>query len=308
MDTAKIGDSFYLIFLVSISLIIASFIVSDVNLDSFGQSSSSNYTIAAVGDIGCDENATKTFTTISNQKPNLTLLLGDLTYVNVFDDEVDNDSIGCIVNMTNSIANQSKVIVALGNHDISNQDVDAATKQKYLKVYDIPKEGFYQRNLDNGQITIIVMNYTGLTQNYRQSLLENSPQYSFIKSALENSNATYKIVISHAPFISQDCTYCHKPLKGVFTLYHELFKNNDVKLVLSGHNHNYQRIDNEGITYITNGLGGKSQYQLNSESEGNFSKPYGITNLILQHGTINGQFISQDDNRSKDSFLIQLSH
>ncbi len=286
-------------------LAIMSFAVNDANLDSFGQPSSTNYTIAAVGDIGCNENSKKTFSTIANQKPNLTLLLGDLAYVNLFDDKDNNDGIECIVNMTNDLANQSKVIVALGNHDVSSRYVDVDTKQKYLNVYDIPNEGFYQRNFDNGKITIIVMNYTGLTQNYRESLLENSPQYNFIKNALENSNAKIKIVISHAPFISEDCINCHRPLGGVFSLYHELFKNNDVKLVLSGHNHNYQRIDNEGITYITNGLGGKSQYQLDTESEGNFSEPYGITKLVLRNGTIHGQFIAQDDNQSKDSFTIQ---
>lgn len=306
IELSKLRVSFYLVSIVSTILAIMFFAVNNANLDSFGQTSSTNFTITAVGDIGCNENAKKTFSTITDQKPNLTLLLGDLAYVNLFDDEDDNNSIDCIVKMTNALANQSKVIVALGNRDISSQYVNIDTKQNYLKVYDIPDEGFYQRNFDNGQITIIVMNYTGLKQNYRESLLENSSQYSFIKNALENSDAKLKIIISHAPFISEKCIDCHSPLGGVFSLYHELFKNNDVKLVLSGHNHNYQRFNNEGITYIINGLGGRSHYQLDNESEGNFSEPFGITKLVLQNGTIQGQFVTQDDDQSKDFFLIKM--
>ena len=35
------------------------------------------------------------------------------------------------------------------------------------------------------------MNYTGLAQNYRESLLVNSSQYNFIKNALENFSAKF---------------------------------------------------------------------------------------------------------------------
>ena len=133
MDLFKLRNSIYLVSLVSTILVIMLFAVNNANLDSFGQPSSTNYTIAAVGDIGCNENAKKTFSTIANQKPNLTLLLGDLAYVNLFDNEDYNDSIECIVNKTNDLANHSKVIVALGNHDVSSQYVDIDTKQNYLK-------------------------------------------------------------------------------------------------------------------------------------------------------------------------------
>ena len=104
---------------------------------------------------------------------------------------------------------------------------------------------------------------------YAKNILEND-QYAFVKKTLENSNATFKIIASHAPFISQDCSCfvispCHDSLENwasaIFGKYHELFKNTGVKLVLSGHNHNYQRAEKDGITYVISGLGGQSKYK-----------------------------------------------
>ena len=46
--------------------------------------------------------------------------------------------------------------------------------------------------------------------------------------------------------------------------YHELFKNTGVKLVLSEHNHNYQRLEKDGITYVVSGLGGQSKYKISN--------------------------------------------
>ena len=63
------------------------------------------------------------------------------------------------------------------------------------------------------------MNFTGLEQkdNVSKNILNND-QYTFVKKTLENSNATFKIIASHAPFISQDCSIfiiltCHDSLE-----------------------------------------------------------------------------------------------
>ena len=138
--------------------------------------------------------------------------------------------------------------------------------------YNIPLTGYYSKTFDNGKILVIGLNFTGLEQkdNVAKNVLEND-QYTFVKKTLENSNATFKIITSHAPFISQDCTRFiifsyHNSLdkwaNSIFSKYHGLFKNSGVKLVLSRHNHNYQRAEKDGITYIISGLGGQSKYKI----------------------------------------------
>ncbi len=97
-------------------------------------------------------------------------------------------------------------------------------------------------------------------------------------------------------------------------LYTKISKKYGVDLVLSGHNHNYQRfapIDN--VTYIVNGLGGASQYDLDNADEYNnihkyenkFNDAYGFLDLNFTKDKIIGKFISNGDrNEIKDSFSI----
>jgi hypothetical protein len=135
-----------------------------------------------------------------------------------------------------------------------------------------------------------------------------------LKKPLEISNAAFKIIASHAPFISQDCTSfiissCHDSLdkwaNAIFSKYHELFKNTGVKLVLSGHNHNYQRAEKDGITYIISGLGGQSKYKISHPGNQMFADVYGFLNLSFNNKSIEGKFIDNNGNMHKDMFTIQ---
>ena len=149
--------------------------------------------------------------------------------------------------------------------------------------------------------------------NVAKNILEND-QYAFVKKTLENSNATFKIIASHAPFISQDCSSfiissCHDSLEkwasAIFGKYHELFKNTGVKLVLSGHNHNYQRAEKDGITYVIIGLGGQSKYKISHPGNQMFADVYGFLNLSFNNKSTEGKFIDNNGNMHKDMFTIQ---
>ena len=184
------------------------------NFESFGQPEENSFDIAAVGDIGCKRGG-ETISSIDETAPDIVLVLGDLSYVDQFDEEKENDDIRCFFEKTSTLNNESKVLVALGNHDIGQRYVSEKTKKMLIAHYNIPTEGYYSEALDNGKILVIVMNYTGLRENYEDYVLEGSDQYDFVKKTLEESNAKYKIVASHAPFISEDCGDCHQPLDGV---------------------------------------------------------------------------------------------
>ena len=115
---------------------------------------------------------------------------------------------------------ESHVLAAIGNHDIDSSDGNTVTKKELMDHYKIHLTGYYSKTFDNGKILVIGMNFTGLEQkdNVSKTILEND-QYAFVKKTLENSSATFKIIASHAPFISQDCSSfiissCHYSLEN----------------------------------------------------------------------------------------------
>ena len=278
-----------------------------------------SFIVAAVGDISCNNNGKQTILSIANNHPDVVLFLGDLSY---------DKSLSCFFDQTKVLENSkndNSVLVTIGNHDIDNGDGNEKSKKQLMIHYNIPKAGYYSKTFDNYGIKILVvaMNFTGLEEqqekNEQKTSLENE-QYNFVQNELENSNATYKIVISHAPFVSVECnsllkflklTSCHKPLEEwnntLFTRYHTLFKNTGVDVVLSGHNHNYQREGKDGITYIISGLGGRSQYKISDENDTHFANAYGFLQLKFHPEFIEGKFISNgDEYKDRDSFTIKV--
>ena len=286
------------------------FMLLSLNLfEAFGQVENKTFNIAAVGDLGCGDNGQKTISSIQNTKPNLAIFLGDLAYTS---------DLRCFFTPTNNLENNnigSHVLAAIGNHDIDSSDGNKVTKKELMDHYKIPLTGYYSKTFDNGKILVVGMNFTGLEEKDKvaKNILEND-QYAFVKKTLENSNATFKIIASHAPFISQDCSSfiissCHDSLEkwasAIFGKYHELFKNTGVKLVLSGHNHNYQRAEKDGITYVIIGLGGQSKYKISHPGNQMFADVYGFLNLSFNNKSIEGKFIDNNGNMHKDMFTIQ---
>lgn len=247
--------------------------------------------IGAVGDISCGSDGRNTIDNIDSHNPQLVLFLGDLSY---------EDNQDCFFNYTEDLEKNSKVVVAIGNHDLKSFD-------ELSKHYGIPAKGYYTfefKGNDDVPGLILVMNSE---RNFKMG----SAQYEFIKNELENSsNYGYKIVISHKNFISCDCD--HEPDIN-FKTYHPIFKKYGVDLVLSGHNHNYQRFEPiDNVTYIVNGLGGRDPYPLNDADQydkkfkygNNFTDTFGYLDLNLTKGKIFGNFIANHDTNAKDSFVV----
>lgn len=288
-------------------------------IDIFGQHDIPFY-IAAVGDIGCGNNGKQTISSIANIHPNLVIFLGDLSY---------DTSLSCFFDQTKVLEDNitSNVLLAIGNHDIGDNDGNSETKKQLMLHYKIPEEGYYSRTFHHmdSKILVVAMNFTGLEEknqnnNREMNSLEND-QFKFVKNELENSDATYKIVISHSPFVSADCNpilkffrmiSCHDTLEdrnnNVFVKYHTLFKKTGVDMVLSGHNHNYQREEKDGINYIISGLGGRSQYKMMEENDTHFSDVYGFLLLQFYPNIVGSKFVPNEDQYpERDQFNIQGS-
>lgn len=82
-------------------------------------------------------------------------------------------------------------------------------------------------------------------------------QLAFLRRTLERASEPVRIVTIHQPPYTAGL---HEPSTTQQRLMVPLFRKHGVSLVLSGHNHSYERIVTGGVTYIVSGGGGAQVY------------------------------------------------
>ncbi len=93
-----------------------------------------------------------------------------------------------------------------------------------------------------------------------------SKQLAWIQRTLESAHEAWKVVYLHRPFFTASRSRKDRENDLLRTLLHPVFVKNQVSLVLSGHDHVYERYTSkEGIHYAVVGGGGKSLYQLHPD-------------------------------------------
>ena len=186
------------------------------------------YSFAFAGDYDCDSTTRETVNAMKKNNPDLVLAVGDLSETR------DPD---CFFKMFKSLDEKGKLKVALGFHDMNDGDDSSSRFSQYLSHFDMT-DSFY--SFDYKNIHFLVMN-TGL-----DSLIpygKGSQQYNFVKSDLAQASNTNKIdwiiVVSYQPFYTSPTVHLAPGNLGV--LYSPLFEKYGVDLVVTAHNHNYQR-------------------------------------------------------------------
>ena len=283
-----------------------------------------DFSIAAVGDWGCNPNTAKTIAEIVNSGPSLVIGLGDNSY------ELTGD---CWLNMIQPI---SKIIhTAFGNHDASPDLVN-----QYLKYFKLVKT-FYSFNFKNIHFVTIDTN---------APLDINSEQYKFVKNDLEkassNKSIGWIIPFFHIPAYT---TPSGERILSLFptepfavtsydllrNTYQPLFDKYRINIVLQAHAHNYQRsypiLFNQsspsnpiitikdsnsyhspnGEIFLTVGTGGRSlhQFLVNKQT-------YVITEEDTKHGflslkftnngtSVRGTFYPNESINPEDDFTIE---
>jgi hypothetical protein len=283
-----------------------------------------DFSIAAVGDLGCNPNTAKTITEIVDSGTSLVIGLGDNSY------ELTGD---CWLNLIQPI---SKIIhTAFGNHDASPDLVN-----QYLKYFKLVRT-FYSFNFKNIHFVTIDTN---------APLDINSEQYKFVKNDLEkassNKSIGWIIPFFHIPAYT---TPSGERILSLFptepfavtsydllrNTYQPLFDKYRINIVLQAHAHNYQRsypilfnqsspsnpiITNKdsnsyhspkGEIFLTVGTGGRSLHQFL------VNKPtYVITEEDTKHGflslkftnngtSVRGTFYPNESINAEDNFTIE---
>lgn len=124
--------------------------------------------------------------------------------------------------------------IAIGNHDEPNK----TAMLRHMKMPPPPSK------VTIGAVDIFFLNSNRV----------DADQASWLDGALRMSNAKVKVVVFHHPPFS-----CgpHGNTTKVLEKWVPVIERGDVDIVVSGHDHNYQRFSFEGTQYIVTGGGGR---------------------------------------------------
>ena len=131
---------------------------------------------------------------------------------------------------------------SLGNHDVEG----GRKAQTSYPLFNMNGENFYEVSKGNGLVDSFMIDSTDF----------NDRQRSWFESALKSSTAKWKIACFHHPLYSSGKKHgSQEDLKKVLE---PILINNGVKVVFSGHDHFYERMNvKSGIQYFVTGGGGE---------------------------------------------------
>jgi hypothetical protein len=175
-------------------------------------------------------------------------------------------------------ADRQRFFATLGNHDWLS---DAA--RPALDYFSLPGR-YYSFSWGPAQFFMLDSD-----PNEPDGVSADSTQALWLRDGLAASAASWKIVaFHHAPFSSGS--------HGPATWMQWPFEEWGARIVLTGHDHTYERIHRGGARYFVNGLGGASRYAPGSTpAEGSqlfYNANHGAMLVALDASKIDFQFIS----------------
>ncbi len=251
---------------------------------------------AAAGDFYCDVKTKKTTKAMQEKNPDLVLALGDLS-------EVKNPD--CFFDLFSRANKTDKLKVVLGSDDIDNINDHSSRFNQYMRHFNLVTPfysfDYYFLAMASGTDTVI-------------PYASGSPQYNFVNDDLAqasiNENIDWIIVFGYRPFYSSPTA--HPGPQNLRNTYPPLFEKYGVDLILTAHNHNYQRTypilsniertgkpiikdgnntsdyENPGAPiYVTAGTGGAPLQELDGQSQF-------VANQFSEIGFLNVNITSED--------------
>jgi hypothetical protein len=243
------------------------------------------FNFAAAGDWGCNSHTTGTVNNIVDKNPEIALGLGDYVY---YEGNAD-----CWFDIIQPIDNIMKI--AIGNHELKDSKLP-----QYMEHFNLTKQ-YYSFDYQNVHFTVMA--------DYVPDEI-GSEQYIFVKDDLAKAatdpNIDWIVVTHHSQKYASTHNYEIPKEREWNNIYHPLFEQYNVDLILQGHQHNYQRTyplqynsdspknpiitdentntytNPEGQIYLTVGTGGASLHELNGNKA-----PYIITAQDGVYGFLN---------------------
>jgi len=244
--------------------------------------------VGFLSDMDCNSAGTKELGMLNTYQVQFFVGGGDLGYSDI------NCVLSDIANHGFTAANSR---IARGNHD-----GDGSAIMKWLGA----QTTWNHKTFANGDLEIFVIDAN-------TAFDSSSTQFKDISNWLAASQAIYKIVVVHQPFVTVKSTH---PNNGQFSAYQPLFIKYKVNIVVEGHNHNYQRFLIDNIVYLVTGTGtheqGSNLYPTKSSDDGqghkvikSYADKNGVTivdlNIANSTKIVQGWFIDLKDGVA-DSF------
>jgi len=252
---------------------------------------------AVIGDFGMDNDAELSVANlIKSWNPDFIISVGDNDYIYPNPSYMDkaigkyfSDYIYPYKGDYGTGATENKFFPCLGNHD-----VDRDSGEAYFDYFTLPNNERYY-DFEKGEIHFFVISSDSTEKDGRTF---NSVQGNWIKNKLENSSSKWNIVFFHEP-----------PYSSLYGEKKDLqwpFKEWGADIVLTGHCHHYERLSNNGFTYIINGAGGVGLDPFTNvlpQSVFRYNKNYGAQFISIVRDTLKFEFYSIN-NELIDKYLI----
>lgn len=180
---------------------------------------------------------------------------------------------------------QTDLLAVLGNHDVdhANGDAQASALGMPGRWYTSPTETTTIIALDSNQAA-------------------NEAQRAWLQSNLAATSTPWTIVIMHHPAYSAGWHGGDADVQANFV---PLFEEYGVDLVLSGHDHDYQRSKEiNGVTYVVSGAAAKVRQTGRQDFTAVSWSTYNFVDLAIYADRIQGQAIDHDG-RAIDTFTIR---
>ena len=136
---------------------------------------------------------------------------------------------------------------SLGNHE--------RDAKEYFDLFHLPgNERWY--SFDVGPLHIIILDSNSRWRGKQEQL-------DWLRKDLASSRAPFKIAVFHHPLFSASLRKSRvRKTAKMYKLWGPIFEEGGLAMAIQGHNHNYQRAEKNGITYVTSGGGGAPLYPL----------------------------------------------
>ncbi len=273
-----------------------------------------NFNIAVVGDWGCTADTTSTVNKIKGKSPELSISLADNSYATTAD---------CWFSKVSPI--DSQLHTAIGNHDVMSTTLLA----QYMNHY----------KMQNQYYSFKYQNIHFLVLSTETDYAVGTAQYNFAKADLQKAasdpSVQWIIVSFHRLMYGSPNDHNVTSATSLRKVYHPLFQQYGVDVVLDGHMHSYERSyplkfnsanpaspiiestststynDPVGQIFATVGTGGFSHHTFTSKGAAFATQANGVFGFLNIDMLNNGQTLTasfySNGGTTKDKFTIQKS-
>ena len=265
---------------------------------------------AAIGDYGSNTPAEAVVAQkVKAYNPEFIITQGDNNYLigcwQTIDQNIGkyySDYIGNYKGKYGSGSIDNRFYPSLGNHDwyaVERSNCMHEGKLPYLDYFTLPGNGRYYDYI-KGSVHFFVLDSD---PHEKDGTTKNSKQYEWFKKNISQSISPFNIVYFHHASYSSSSHGDDKRMQWNF-------KELGADLVITGHDHSYERINRDGLTFIVNGIGGPHHLTgINKKTKGSqffYSKKYGFMLITADNEKLVAQMINED-NEIIDEFSLVSS-